>query len=149
MESTLSISAEVPNLVAVLRFVEATAAALQVNRDVIDDMLQAVDEAVTNIIVHGYHEQAGNIEIGVSLEEGALVVRLRDQAPLFDPTLVPPPDLTLPLEKRRFGGLGIYLARQFVDSMTYRITSEGSNELTLRKAGPLKDQPRAHGDEQP
>jgi anti-sigma regulatory factor (Ser/Thr protein kinase) len=149
MESTLRISAEVPNLVAVLRFVEATAAALQVNRDVIDDMLQAVDELVTNIIVHGYHEQAGNVEIGVSLEGDALVVRLCDQAPLFNPTLVPPPDLTLPLEKRRFGGLGIYLARQFVDSMTYRITSEGGNELTLRKAGPLKDQPRAHGDEQP
>jgi anti-sigma regulatory factor (Ser/Thr protein kinase) len=149
MESTLRISAEVPNLVAVLRFVEATAAALQVNRDVIDDMLQAVDELVTNIIVHGYHEQAGNVEIGVSLEGDALVVRLCDQAPLFNPTLVPPPDLTLPLEKRRFGGLGIYLARQFVDSMTYRVTSEGGNELTLRKAGPLKDQPRAHGDEQP
>ncbi len=149
MESILSISAEVPNLVAVLRFVEATAAALQVNRDVIDDMLQAVDESVINIIVHGYHEQAGNIEIGVSLDGDALVVRLCDQAPLFNPTRVPPPDLTLPLEKRRFGGLGIYLARQFVDSMTYRITSEGGNELTLRKAGPLKDQPRAHGDEQP
>jgi serine/threonine-protein kinase RsbW len=149
MESTLRISAEVPNLVAVLRFVEATAAALQVNRDVIDDMLQAVDELVTNIIVHGYHEQAGNVEIGVSLEGDALVVRLCDQAPLFDPTLAPPPDLTLPLEQRRFGGLGIYLARQFVDSMTYRVTSEGGNELTLRKAGPLKDQPRAHGDEQP
>jgi anti-sigma regulatory factor (Ser/Thr protein kinase) len=149
MESTLRISAEVPNLVAVLRFVEATAAALQVNRDVIDDMLQAVDESVTNIIVHGYHEQAGDVEIGVSLEGDALVVRLCDQAPLFNPTLVPPPDLTLPLEKRRFGGLGIYLARQFVDSMTYRVTSEGGNELTLRKAGPLKDQPRAHGDEQP
>ena len=149
MESTLSISADMPNLVAVLRFVEATAAALQVNRDVIDDMLQAVDESVINIIVHGYHEQAGNIEIGVSLDGDALVVRLCDQAPLFNPTLVPPPDLTLPLEKRRFGGLGIYLARQFVDSMTYRITPEGGNELTLRKAGPLKDQPRAHGDEQP
>jgi len=149
MESTLRISAEVSNLVAVLRFVEETAAALQVNRDVIADMLQAVDESVTNIIVHGYHDQEGNIEIGVSLEGGALVVRLCDQAPLFDPTQVPPPDLTLPLEKRRFGGLGIYLTRQFVDSMTYRITSEGGNELTLRRGSPLKDQPRAHGDEQP
>ena len=149
MESTLSISAEVPNLDAVLRFVEATAAALQVSRDVIEDMLQAVDESVTNIIVHGYRDQSGNVEVGVSLEGEALVVRLRDQAPLFNPTLVPPPDLTLPLEERRFGGLGIYLAQQFVDSMTYRITAEGRNELTLRKGGRLENQPRAHGDEQP
>ena len=145
MESTLSISAEVPNLAVVLRFVEETTTALQVNRDVIDDMLQAVDESVTNIIVHGYEGQAGNLEIRVSLEGDALVVRLGDQCPLFNPTLVPPPDLTLPLEKRRFGGLGVYLARQFVDSMTYRVTSEGGNELTLRKKA---NQPRAHDDEQ-
>ena len=145
MESTLSISAEVPNLAVVLRFVEETATALQVNRDVIDDMLQAVDESVTNIIVHGYEGQAGNIEIRVSLEGDALVVRLGDQAPPFNPTLVAPPDLTLPLEKRRFGGLGVFLARQFVDSMTYRVTSEGGNELTLRKKA---NQPRAHDDEQ-
>ena len=133
MGSILRISAEVPNLAAVLRFVEETATALEVERDVIDDMLQAVDESVTNIIVHGYQDQPGNIEIKVSLEEDMLVVRLRDQAPLFNPTQAPPPDLTLPLEQRRFGGLGIYLARQFVDSMTYRVTSGSGNELTLRK----------------
>jgi serine/threonine-protein kinase RsbW len=100
---------------------------------VIDDMQAAVDEAAANIIVHGYQGQPGNIEIEVWKEGEALVVRLRDQAPLFDPTTVPPPDLTLPLEERFLGGLGIHLIRHFTDTMTHRVTSEGGNELTLMK----------------
>ena len=107
--------------------------ALKADRDAIDDMLQAVDESATNIFVHGYRGRPGNIEIEVTQEGYVLVVRLRDQAPLFDPTRAPPPDLTLPLERRCLGGLGIHLARRFTDSVTYRKTSEGGNELTLRK----------------
>jgi anti-sigma regulatory factor (Ser/Thr protein kinase) len=54
-------------------------------------------------------------------------------APPFDPTRVPDPDLTLPLEERPLGGLGIYLIRQSVDKMVYRAVPEGGNELTLVK----------------
>ena len=133
MESTLRVLAELQNLAVIRRFIEKTAMALKVERDAMDDMIQAVDESATNIIVHGYRGRSGYIEIEVTQEGNVLVVRLRDQAPHFDPTRAPPPDLTLPLERRRFGGLGIHLTRQFTDSIAYRITSEGGNELTLRK----------------
>lgn len=133
MASTLRVLAELPNLAVIRRFVEETATALKADCGAIDDMIQAVDESATNIIVHGYQGRPGHIEIEVTQEGNVLVVRLRDQAHLFDPTRAPPPDLTLPLERRRVGGLGIHLTRQFTDSMTYRITSEGGNELTLRK----------------
>ena len=131
--ASIRVLAELPNLVVIRRFVEETATALKADRDAIDDMVQAVDESATNIIVHGYRGRSGNIEIEVAQEEDMLVVRLCDHAPHFDPTRAPPPDLTLPLERRYFGGLGIHLIRQFTDSATYRTTSEGGNELTLRK----------------
>ena len=131
MPSTLRVSAELPNLAVIRCFVEDTAAALQFGPGVILDMIQAVDEAATNVIVHGYRGQPGEIEIEMAREQNALVVRLLDQAFAFDPTRAPPPDLTLPLEARRLGGLGIYLIRQFTDTMLYRRTSQGSNELTL------------------
>ena len=130
---TLEVPAQVPNLAVIRHFVEETAAAFGAGRDAIEDVLQAVDETAVNIIVHGYGDQPGSSEVQVVKENGTLVVRLRDHAPLFDPTLVPPPDLTTPLEERRMGGLGLHLARHFVDSVTYRTTSEGGNELTLLK----------------
>ena len=129
----MQVPAELQNLGVIRRFVRETATALGGDRKAVDDMLQAVEEAAANIVVHGYCGQPGDIEIEVSLEKAMLVVRLRDRATLFDPTGVPPPDLTRPLEERRLGGLGVHLARHFTDSMTYRVTDDGRNELTLRR----------------
>jgi serine/threonine-protein kinase RsbW len=131
--SVFSFSAELKNLAALRRFVEERMVGLGVDPEAIPGLVLAVDEAATNIIVHGYRNRGGVIEVEVQLEEGDLVLRLRDQAPPFDPTSVSPPDLTRPLEERSPGGLGIYLIRQAVDEISYRVAPEGGNELTLVK----------------
>jgi anti-sigma regulatory factor (Ser/Thr protein kinase) len=94
-----------------------------------------VDEAVTNTIAHGYQGEQGAVEVEVSRAGEDLVIRIRDEAPLFDPTIVPAPDVTLPLEQRLPGGLGIYFIRQIMDEMTHRVTPQGGNELILVKRG--------------
>lgn len=132
-ESFLRITAQLENLSVVRRFVRETAVAFGVVPDAIPDVLLAVDEAVTNIIVHGYKDQAGTIEVEVRLEVDSLVVSVRDEAPSFDPTTVPSPDLSLPLEQRRLGGMGIYMMRQITDELTHRIIPQGGNELTIVK----------------
>ena len=43
------------------------------------------------------------------------------------------PDLSVPVEERPIGGLGIYLLRQLCDRMEY-VREGGKNKLTLRKA---------------
>jgi len=133
MPHSLTFTAELKNLPVLRRFVSEISSKYQARREVIDGLIQAVDESATNIIVHGYQGRPGKIEIQMTLEEDSLVVRLWDQAPLFDPTQIPPPNLALPLEERRFGGLGVHLARHFTDQMTYQVTPDGNNELTLRK----------------
>ena len=133
--SSLCTTAELKNLSEIRRFVQEMASALGVDPAMIPNVPLAVDEAVTNIIVHGYQGQGGAIEIEVSLEGDALVIRIRDEAAPFDPTIVPPPDVTLPLEQRIPGGLGIHLIRQIMDEMTHRVTPQGGNELTLVKRG--------------
>jgi serine/threonine-protein kinase RsbW len=130
---TASFAAELANLVLIRRFVEKSAQSLQANQAAIDDIIQAVDEAATNIIVHGYAAKPGMIEIEVKRERNNLAVRLRDQAAQFDPTTVPSPDLALPLEKRQPGGLGILLIREYMDQMRYLAMPQGGNELTLVK----------------
>ncbi|MBN1992623.1 MAG: ATP-binding protein [Anaerolineae bacterium] len=114
-------------------FIQETATALDVSSSVTADVVLAANEAITNIIVHGYQDQTGMIEIEVKREADVLLVRLRDQAPPFDPLTVPPPDLSLPLEKRPIGGMGIYMIRQLMDKVIHRGTPQGGNELTLIK----------------
>lgn len=67
------------------------------------------------------------------------MVCCRDQAPLFDPTNAPEPDMSLPLDLRPLGGLGVFLIRQYMDEMSYRVTPQGGNELTLVKREVLSD----------
>lgn len=135
IKSSLHIAADLNNLAVIRDFVQETATALGADPAAIPDVLLAVDEAATNIIVYGYQGQSGTIEIEMNRMMDSLVICLRDQAIPFDPTVIPPPDLTLPLEQRPVGGLGIYLIRQLMDEVTHRIMPQGGNELVLIKRG--------------
>jgi anti-sigma regulatory factor (Ser/Thr protein kinase) len=135
ISTPLRIPADLERLAEIRGFVRERATTLGVDPDVLPDVLLAVDEAATNTIVHGYSGREGFVEIEVGREGDALVVRLRDEAVPFDPTSVPPLDVTLPPEQRVLDGTGIYLIRRAMDEMTHRITLQRGNELTLVKRG--------------
>jgi serine/threonine-protein kinase RsbW len=129
----MQVSAERKLLAVIRDFVKNQAVAAGAAPGEVDDLIQAVDEAATNIIVHGYREQPGFIEIEVKTEPGLVTVILRDDAPPFDPTQVPKPDTTLPLEQRPIGGLGVHLIRHCVDEFSHDSPKHGGNELALVK----------------
>ena len=131
--ASLCVTAELQNLAVIRRFVEDAMTTLGIDPATIASTVLAVDEAASNIITHGYQDQSGDIEIDVQHEGNALAICLRDCAPPFDPTGVPAPDLTVPLEQRVAGGLGIHLIRQTMDKVIHRITPYGGNELLLIK----------------
>ena len=93
----------------------------------------SVDEAATNVVMHGYGQCVGDVQLQVSVVDGSLVVRLTDTAPPYDPTQAPTPDISAPIEDRAIGGLGIHLIRNNMDVVAHRITEAGGNELTLTK----------------
>src|SRR5215217_5828376 len=105
--ASLHVAADVAQLTAIRAFVEQQAHALGVDASVIYDLVLAVNEVATNIVIHGYRRQPGEIEIELRPQGDAIEIRLRDRARLFDPTRVPAPDLNLPLHKRPFGGMGV------------------------------------------
>ncbi len=126
-------SAELDNLAAIRQFVYESVMVLGGTPDAAYDLMQAVDECATNIIVHGYQGQPGPIEVEWDYQDSHVTIYLRDRAPLFDPTTVASPNLTLPLEERRPGGLGVYIARRLVDRLEYQTRPQGGNELILIK----------------
>lgn len=129
----LHVAAELTNLSGIRRFVEESARSLSADERTAYDLSHAVDECVTNIIEHGYRGQPGAIEVEIVRAAETLTIVLRDHAPPFDPTVVPLPDLSRPLERREPGGLGLYLTRQMVDDWRYRALPDDGNELTLIK----------------
>jgi serine/threonine-protein kinase RsbW len=128
----LRIPASVDDLATVRQFIRQQARLAGADPGAVPDIVQAVDESVANAILHGYRGRDGTVEVEVDSSGRSLVVRLRDDAPPFDPTLLPAPDITLPLAARPLGGMGVYLARELMDKVTYQVTKDG-NELTLVK----------------
>lgn len=131
--ATLTIESDVHELARVREFVAESAFNLTDNIDVIDDLVLALNEAVTNVIVHGYQESPGSLRIEVGQDDHALFVTLSDQSPAYDPTGAPIPDITLPLDQRKPGGLGVHMMRHLTDSLLYERTPDGENRLTLIK----------------
>mgnify|MGYP003514571419 CR=1 FL=1 len=54
----------------------------------------------------------------------------------FDPTQAPDADVTLPIEQRAPGGLGIHLTRRLVEELEYRYAPERREaRISFRKSG--------------
>ncbi|MCL4239307.1 MAG: anti-sigma factor antagonist [Anaerolineae bacterium] len=94
----------------------------------------AVDEALTNIIEHGfaYSDDSSQIEIACRTEPDRFIVAIADSSPAFNPLLHESPDPSEPLDSREPGGWGIYFIRKLMDEVTYE-RAGGRNLLTLVK----------------
>lgn len=100
--------------------------------EIIPDIELAVDEWITNIIMHGYRKQAGTIAITCTITGKAVQIAIRDSAPAFNPLTVPAPDTSASLADRVVGGMGIFLIRKVMDSVEYEY-ADGQNVLTMVK----------------
>ena len=133
---SLRVGAELSALAELRTFVREAATDAGAPESCRIDIVQAVDEAATNAIVHGYAGAPGWIEVSASLADDRFTVRLEDAAPEFDPTTVPAPDLSVPPQARRPGGMGVHLMRQCTDAISHQPRPGGGNILTLvRVAG--------------
>jgi serine/threonine-protein kinase RsbW len=95
------------------------------------DLIQAVDEWATNVLVHGYRRRAGPLDVDIEPRGASVIVRVDDEAPPFDPTTWPAPDLERPLLERAPGGMGIFLTRACVDVVEHTTLGPTGNRLTL------------------
>lgn len=94
----------------------------------------AVEEIFVNIALHAYPPTGGEVAINCSVEESMMKVTITftDGGVPFDPLQTSDPDLTIPLDERPIGGLGIFLVKKNVDGISYR-RREGKNILTIEK----------------
>jgi anti-sigma regulatory factor (Ser/Thr protein kinase) len=91
-----------------------------------------VEEAFVNLCRHAYHgREDGMVGVLITGATGELVVELRDSGPAFNPIAeAPRPDLTLGVEARKPGGLGVELMRRMTDELRYQRT-DGRNVLAM------------------
>lgn len=94
----------------------------------------SIEEAVENVVSYAYDGGIGWLEAGTSLDNDSLIltIELRDAGTPFNPLEKADPDVTLSAEERAVGGLGIFLCKKMMDSISYRY-EDGNNVLTMTK----------------
>jgi anti-sigma regulatory factor (Ser/Thr protein kinase) len=94
-----------------------------------EEILLAVDEALTNIIRHAYQGGTGKMIVSVMVGDDRIEIVLEDRGKKFDPTQVPSPELP----RHKPGGLGVHFIRTIMDRMIYEDQGPGGNRLRLIK----------------
>ena len=93
----------------------------------------ALEEAVVNVMNYAYPKgTVGTVTIDAEASDERLKFVITDTGQPFDPTAQADADVTLSIEERPIGGLGIFLVRQIMDTVAYQRLN-GVNQLTLLK----------------
>ena len=94
----------------------------------------AIDELFSNIAYYAYNPEIGRATVRVEVTEDplAVVITFIDKGVPYDPLAKADPDITLPIEERDIGGLGIYMVKKTMDDVSYEY-KDGQNILRIKK----------------
>ena len=92
----------------------------------------AADEIFTNIVNYAYGAEGGKAEITFSCKDGIAEITFADNGVPYDPLQKDDPDLTLSPEEMQIGGLGVFIAKNNMDAISYRYENH-RNILTMSK----------------
>jgi len=132
--ASLTIAAETVNLGIVGNFVRRNAVAFGFSEDEAKSLELAVDEVVSNAIIHGYQScPNGRVTVEtVHIPEGIMVV-VKEWGRSFNPLQAPHPDFQSPLGSRRVGGLGLFIVRKIIDEVFFEELPDKTKIFTLIK----------------
>ena len=126
--------AKTESLSEVIGFVEKTLEGFECPMKIQTAICVAIEEVFVNVALYAYPDGEGDmsLHIGFDDQSRAITFRMTDKGVPFDPLAKPDPDITLSAEDREIGGLGIFIAKKTMDSLSYSYEN-GENVLTMIK----------------
>ncbi|MBR4719835.1 MAG: ATP-binding protein [Lachnospiraceae bacterium] len=130
----LNVEAKIDNLHRVLEFVDEELEGLDCSIKLQTQIDVAVEELFVNIASYAYEGGNGMACIRIDKEEmePAIVITFIDQGFPYNPLEREDPDVTLSVEQRNIGGLGVFMVKKSMDEVSYKYC-DGSNMLTIKK----------------
>lgn len=121
------------NLEEMIQFILLETKAIVDNGKVDYELRLVSEEALINIINYAYGKERGELKIDCeTINNDTIFIEISDGGTAFDPLQKKDPDITLPVEERRVGGLGIFIIKNIMDTVDYK-RKGGKNILTLTK----------------
>ncbi|MBO4898878.1 MAG: ATP-binding protein [Lachnospiraceae bacterium] len=131
----LTIEAKVDNLDKVLSFVDEQLETAGCSIGMQTQIDIAVEEVFVNIAQYAYDPDSGPAKISIDIV-GTNPVKVKltfnDTGVPYNPLAKEDPDVTMSVEERPIGGLGIFMVKNIMDDVQYEY-KEGHNIFTITK----------------
>jgi len=130
----ITLKAALENIGSVMEFVDAELEMLDCPVKAQTQIDISVDEIFSNIARYAYEPDEGEATVRFAFSESDRVVSLTfiDCGIPYNPLEKEDPDVSLSIEEREVGGLGIFMVKKSMDEMDYHY-QDGQNILTVRK----------------
>ncbi|MBR4805307.1 MAG: SpoIIE family protein phosphatase, partial [Bacteroidales bacterium] len=128
-EQSITLENNVNEIRKLEKFISEVAQQMQLTESVKTSLNLAMEEAVSNAILYSGSK---TVEVAAQTGKDEITFTITDSGKPFDPTAVPEADVNQEASERPIGGLGIFLYRKIMDSVTYKRLND-KNILTLTK----------------
>lgn len=99
----------------------------------VHDIQMALDELLTNIVNYGYEDKDEHqIDVRFGINNNTVNVEIIDDSKPYNILEQDNPDISLSVEDKPIGGLGIFLIKKLMSNVDY-YTKEGKNHLVMTK----------------
>jgi serine/threonine-protein kinase RsbW len=133
LNKVLKVNNQIDELTRIASFLDETGEEWGLSMTLVTSLNLVLEEALTNIILYGFDEGSKHtIEIDLKKNVNNLLITIIDDGHKYDPTLKADPDITLSVDERLVGGLGIFLIKKIMDKVEYE-RRENRNLLILTK----------------
>ena len=126
--------AKIENIAVITDFVNSILEANGCSAKVQMEIDIAIDEIFGNIAYYVYTPKTGEATVQVEIKNfpERLELTFIDKGIPYNPLENKDPDVTLDIEKRKIGGLGIFLVKEMMDEVSYEY-ADGQNILKIKK----------------
>lgn len=132
-KTTISITNQIEQVQLAIETFEIFAEECEISMPVAMKVNVVLDELLSNIVKYGFDDTNEHfIRVNLEFYGRKLMITFEDDGIPFNPFQKTPPDLTLPIEQREIGGLGIHLVRKLMDEFSYK-RDVGRNIVSMVK----------------
>ena len=131
MLDTLELKASIENFVQLSDRWHNIAASWDLNSALINKIDVCLEEIYVNIASYAYDNKEGTEKISFDKQDNEITLKFEDEGIYYNPLQKEDPDITLSLEERPIGGLGIFMVKEMSKDIEYK-REDNKNILILK-----------------
>ena len=113
--------ADIKKICAVLQFIKEDMLQLKIDEHTQFNVAMVAEEIFSNIALYAYQEKtAESVVITTELIDDYYSITFSDHGKAYNPLTQAEPDLSVDLNRRPIGGLGVFLSKKLSDDIIYK-----------------------------